>query len=138
MPCPEETLQWHQALLYTCTYQGCTERFNTTAKLTQHKRDGHHQHIANSARGDNRVTQAGPHRCERINPSTGKPCKSVFNRPYDLTRHENTIHNARKEKFKCQLCTEEKSFSRNDGLTRHMRVVHLEVDFPGKTKRGQT
>jgi uncharacterized Zn-finger protein len=82
-----------------------------------------------------RNSQAGPHKCERINPTTGKPCNTVFSRPYDLTRHEDTIHNARKQKVRCALCVEEKTFSRNDALTRHMRVVHPEVDFPGKHRR---
>ncbi|MCJ1483106.1 hypothetical protein MMC06_003272 [Schaereria dolodes] len=135
---------------YTCTYHGCALRFETPAKLQRHKREGHRQstphtaqqspssaisHNMSSASAANRNSQAGPHKCERINPSTGKPCNSIFSRPYDLTRHEDTIHNARKQKVRCQLCTEEKTFSRNDALTRHMRVVHPEVDFPGKTKR---
>lgn len=122
---------------YTCTYHGCTLRFETPAKLQKHKREAHRQttpggHL--SAR-DARNSQAGPHRCERINPTTGKPCNSIFSRPYDLTRHEDTIHNARKQKVRCHLCTEEKTFSRNDALTRHMRVVHPEVDWPGKQRR---
>ncbi len=71
-----------------------------------------------------RNTEAGPHRCDRINPSTGKPCNSIFARPYDLTRHEDTIHNARKQKVRCALCVEEKTFSRNDALTRHMVRIH--------------
>lgn len=137
---------------YSCTYHGCTMRFATAIKLQKHKREGHRQstpHTPQSATATgitspgggsdasvaNRNSQAGPHRCDRINPSTGKPCNSIFSRPYDLTRHEDTIHNARKQKVRCQLCTEEKTFSRNDALTRHMRVVHPEVDFPGKSKR---
>ncbi|PHH81112.1 hypothetical protein CDD80_2097 [Ophiocordyceps camponoti-rufipedis] len=81
-------------------------------------------------------TQAGPHRCDRINPSTGKSCNTVFSRPYDLTRHEDTIHNARKQKVRCDLCAEEKTFSRADALTRHYRVCHPDVDLPGvKHKR---
>ncbi len=124
---------------YTCTYHGCTLRFESPAKLQKHKREAHRQttpggHLLTrdvSARN----SQAGPHKCERINPSTGKPCNSVFSRPYDLTRHEDTIHNARKQKVRCHLCTEEKTFSRNDALTRHMRVVHPEVDWPGKQRR---
>ncbi|XTI86071.1 hypothetical protein V2W45_1192783, partial [Cenococcum geophilum] len=52
-----------------------------------------------------------------------------------LTRHEDTIHNARKQKVRCALCIEEKTFSRNDALTRHTRVVHSEADFPGKHRR---
>ncbi|KAF2399086.1 hypothetical protein EJ06DRAFT_479245 [Trichodelitschia bisporula] len=82
-----------------------------------------------------RNSQAGPHVCERINPTTGKPCNTIFSRPYDLTRHEDTIHNIKKQKVRCALCVEEKTFSRNDALTRHMRVVHPDVDFPGKHRR---
>ncbi|KAK8208923.1 hypothetical protein BKA81DRAFT_300525 [Phyllosticta paracitricarpa] len=82
-----------------------------------------------------RNSQSGPHKCERTNPTTGKPCNTIFSRPYDLTRHEDTIHNARKQKVRCALCVEEKTFSRNDALTRHMRVVHPDVDFPGKHRR---
>jgi hypothetical protein len=124
---------------YTCTYHGCSLRFETPAKLQKHKREAHRQttpggHLIGRDTAS-RNSQAGPHKCERINPSTGKPCHSVFSRPYDLTRHEDTIHNARKQKVRCHLCTEEKTFSRNDALTRHMRVVHPEVDWPGKQRR---
>lgn len=127
---------------YTCTYHGCTQRFETPQKLQKHKREGHRN--ANpasigasmtSAALLERNSQAGPHKCERINPTTGKPCNTIFSRPYDLTRHEDTIHNARKQKVRCALCVEEKTFSRNDALTRHMRVVHPEIDFPGKHRR---
>ncbi|KAL4879348.1 hypothetical protein BJY04DRAFT_94461 [Aspergillus karnatakaensis] len=124
---------------YTCTYHGCTQRFETPAKLQKHKREAHRQttpggHLVGRD-GASRNSQAGPHKCDRINPSTGKPCGSIFSRPYDLTRHEDTIHNARKQKVRCHLCTEEKTFSRNDALTRHMRVVHPDVDWPGKQRR---
>ncbi|KAG9864360.1 hypothetical protein KCU77_g2484, partial [Aureobasidium melanogenum] len=81
-----------------------------------------------------RNSQQGPHKCTRINPSTGKPCNSIFSRPYDLTRHEDTIHNRQKQKVRCQYCREEKTFSRADALTRHMRVVHPEIDFHVKEK----
>jgi hypothetical protein len=129
---------------YTCTYHGCTLRFETPALLQKHKREGHRQaHGLNGARRPdglgvpaNMMSQAGPHRCDRINPSTGKPCNTVFSRPYDLTRHEDTIHNARKQKVRCNLCTDEKTFSRADALTRHYRVCHPDVEFPGKRRRG--
>lgn len=126
---------------YTCTYHGCTQRFETPQKLQKHKREGHRNAATmsttsmTSAALLERNSQAGPHKCERINPTTGKPCNTIFSRPYDLTRHEDTIHNARKQKVRCALCVEEKTFSRNDALTRHMRVVHPEVDFPGKHRR---
>lgn len=130
---------------YTCTYHGCTLRFDTPQLLQKHKREGHRQ--ANALTPTKPVapspgipdtllgSQAGPHRCDRINPSTGKSCNTVFSRPYDLTRHEDTIHNARKRKVRCNLCTEEKSFSRADALTRHYRVCHPDVEFPGKHRR---
>ncbi|KAI1121191.1 hypothetical protein F5Y10DRAFT_105941 [Nemania abortiva] len=136
---------------YTCTYHGCTLRFETPALLQKHKREGHRQAGAfNHVRGSTGVTstpgiglpegaiansQAGPHKCDRINPSTGKPCNTVFSRPYDLTRHEDTIHNARKQKVRCGLCTEEKTFSRADALTRHYRVCHPDAELPGKHRR---
>jgi hypothetical protein len=121
---------------YSCTYHGCHLRFDSPARLQKHKREGHRQ--VSPSESPNlalRNSQAGPHRCDRINPSTGKPCNSIFSRPYDLTRHEDTIHNGRKMKVRCHLCTEEKTFSRNDALTRHMRVVHPDVDWVGKQKR---
>lgn len=133
---------------YTCTYHGCTRRFDTPALLQKHKREGHRQANALSSLrapvaaapdinmpGGLLNSQAGPHKCERINPSTGKPCNTIFSRPYDLTRHEDTIHNARKQKVRCELCTEEKTFSRADALTRHFRVCHPDVEFPGKHRR---
>ncbi|KAF1839253.1 hypothetical protein BDW02DRAFT_487190 [Decorospora gaudefroyi] len=124
---------------YSCTYHGCSQRFETPQKLQKHKREGHRNANLSTAMTSaailERNSQAGPHKCERINPTTGKPCNTVFSRPYDLTRHEDTIHNARKQKVRCALCVEEKTFSRNDALTRHMRVVHPEVDFPGKHRR---
>jgi hypothetical protein len=131
---------------YSCTYDGCTQRFTTPQKLQKHKRDAHraNPHVTpgvgsgmSTTQLMERNSQTGPHKCERINPTTGKPCNQIFSRPYDLTRHEDTIHNIRKQKVRCALCTEEKTFSRSDALTRHMRVVHPEVDFPGKhRKRG--
>ncbi|KAK1761143.1 hypothetical protein QBC47DRAFT_22618 [Echria macrotheca] len=131
---------------YTCTYHGCTLRFETPALLQKHKREGHRQAhgLGGTRRGDNASagmtssflnSQAGPHRCDRINPSTGKPCNAVFSRPYDLTRHEDTIHNARKQKVRCQFCTDEKTFSRADALTRHYRVCHPDVELQGKHRR---
>jgi len=130
---------------YTCTYHGCTLRFDTPAKLQRHKREGHRNSASVISGGDEggmisavqRNSQAGPHKCERINPSTGKPCNTIFSRPYDLTRHEDTIHNARKQKVHCPICTEEKTFSRNDALTRHMRVVHPQhADLSKSRRRG--
>ncbi|KUJ22955.1 uncharacterized protein LY89DRAFT_574248 [Mollisia scopiformis] len=128
---------------YSCTYHGCTLRFESPQKLQRHKREGHRNSAsisgsnADEAGMTSRNSQAGPHKCERINPSTNKPCNTIFSRPYDLTRHEDTIHNARKQKVHCPICTEEKSFSRNDALTRHLRVVHPEhADLSKSRRRG--
>jgi len=127
---------------YTCTYHGCTLRFDTPSKLQRHKREGHRSQASlgsdegGMTSGAQRNSQAGPHKCERINPSTGKPCNTEFSRPYDLTRHEDTIHNARKQKVHCPVCREEKTFSRNDALTRHLRVVHPDYPDQGKRRRG--
>lgn len=126
---------------YTCTYHGCSLRFESPQKLQKHKREGHrtgNTQLAASTpavSGTTLGTQAGPHRCTRTNPSTGRPCDTMFSRPYDLTRHEDTIHNVRKQKVKCELCKEGKTFSRSDALTRHMRIVHPQVEFPGKHRR---
>ena len=142
---------------YTCTEPNCHARFDSNPKLHKHRREAHRisptytstpttpssasastsynqQAAANNISRNN---QPGPHKCEKLNPSTGKPCNTIFSRSYDLTRHEETIHNSRKQKVRCHLCTEEKTFSRNDALTRHMRVVHPDVDFPGKTRRSK-
>ncbi|POS83957.1 hypothetical protein EPUL_005330, partial [Erysiphe pulchra] len=118
---------------FSCTYNGCSLRFETQTKLQRHKRESHRNPsaaaLAASALGGgvlvvHRNSQSGPHKCERLNPSTGKPCNTVFSRPYDLTRHEDTIHNTRKQRVICPVCEEDKCFSRNDALTRHMRVCH--------------
>ncbi|KAJ5362055.1 hypothetical protein N7541_002899 [Penicillium brevicompactum] len=124
---------------YTCTYHNCAYRFDSPSRLQRHKREAHRQttpggHLI-SRDTTLRNSQAGPHKCERINPSTGKACNSIFSRPYDLTRHEHTIHTAGKQKVRCHICNEDKTFSRNDALTRHMRVVHPEIDWPGKQRR---
>ena len=138
---------------YTCTYPDCHARFDAAAKLQKHRRDFHRAssqyastpttptsatHNAQAAANNvSRNNAPGPHKCEKVNPQTGKPCNTAFSRSYDLTRHEDTIHNNRKQKVRCHLCTEDKTFSRSDALTRHMRVVHPDVDFPGKSRRGR-
>ena len=151
---PSDTSAGHGT--YTCTTPDCHSRFDTSAKLQKHRKEAHRQQSPFAASTPNTPSSAsaphnpqaaqnnvsrnnapGPHKCEKTNPSTGKPCNTVFSRSYDLTRHEDTIHNNRKQKVRCHLCTEEKTFSRNDALTRHMRVVHPDVDFPGKTRRGR-
>lgn len=117
---------------YTCTYHGCVLRFETLALLQKHKREGHRK--AQGVDGTRRPSQSGPHRCDRINPNTGKPCNAVFSRPYDLTRHEDTIHNASKQDNRCERCTPVKTYTRADALTRHYRFCHPDADFQGKKR----
>jgi hypothetical protein len=113
---------------YTCTYHGCVERFDTQKDLQKHKRDAHRPpngHHSMTRSTNQLSSQAGPHRCNRINPSTRRPCNTEFSRPYDLTRHEDTMHNVSKRKYRCPYCTtDNKTFSRRDALTRHHRVAH--------------
>jgi hypothetical protein len=117
---------------YTCTYHNCAQRFDSPSRLQRHKREAHRQttpggHLI-SRDTSLRNSQAGPHKCERINPSTGKPCNSIFSRPYDLTRHEHTIHTAGKQKVRCHICNEDKTFSRNDALTRRkFTIIHSKM-----------
>ncbi|KAL9084682.1 MAG: hypothetical protein Q9159_005112 [Coniocarpon cinnabarinum] len=136
-PSPSDTLA--NGGRYTCPYSdqhgSCGARFETGSELNKHKREFHRQAgpASTDAKRATGMTQTGPHRCTRNNPSTGKPCNTVFSRPYDLTRHEDTIHGEGK-KLKCQHCPEEKLFSRNDALTRHLKVVHSQASPIGKQR----
>ncbi|EGV63952.1 regulatory particle non-ATPase [Yamadazyma tenuis] len=74
------------------------------------------------------------HHCNLINPNTGVPCNKQFSRPYDLIRHQETIHAAKKKIFRCVICEgrynggkgngKSKTFSRGDALSRHIKVKH--------------
>ncbi|KAK4031547.1 hypothetical protein C8A01DRAFT_21251 [Parachaetomium inaequale] len=137
---PQQPLNTRINGIYTCTYSGCTLRFDIQKQLQEHKKNNHWR--AHSLNNTTSVastllnTQDGPHRCDRINPSTNKPYNTVFSRPYDLTRHKDTIHNAGKQKIRCDLYTDEKSYSRADALSRHYRMSHPE-DFLRKQHRGR-
>ena len=112
---PEDLSRHHQNFHFSCPK--CSQQFPSPFRLNVHQLNCHVL------------------RCDRINPSTGKPCNTEFSESYDLMRHEDTIHNSKSLRVRCKICTE-RTFSRNEALTRHMRVVHPEVDFPGK-KRGR-
>ena len=120
---------------YTCICHGCAQRFKTPANLRKHKRDSHSQSTPKSATTSDMHTQAEPQKCERVNPLTGNPCNIIFSRGYDLTRQEDSIHNPTRQKIACHLCVESKTFSRNDALNRHMRVVHPGSNFPGNLSK---
>ncbi|KAA8903961.1 hypothetical protein TRICI_005626 [Trichomonascus ciferrii] len=67
---------------------------------------------------------SGPHRCA-MPTAEGGTCGKVFSRPYDLIRHQDTIHSPVRKTFKCDLCGDaSKTFSRMDALSRHIRVKH--------------
>ncbi|KAI1322048.1 hypothetical protein F5Y16DRAFT_387611 [Xylariaceae sp. FL0255] len=121
---------------YSCTYHGCTLRFETRALLQEHKRKIHQLAKArNSHHGPPTfISQVGPHRCDIINPKTRKPCNTVFSRPYELTRHEDTIHNTRKHKIQCVFCAG-RTFSRADALRRHYLKCHSDKEFPNSAAR---
>ncbi|KAI1316001.1 hypothetical protein F5Y16DRAFT_406919 [Xylariaceae sp. FL0255] len=126
---------------YSCTYRRCTLRFKTRSLLQEHKREIHQLAKARNNLHDPTtfVSQAGPHRCNMTNPTTRKPCNTAFSRPYDLTRHEDTIHNTRKQKNQCVLCAD-KTFSRADALRRHYLKYHSDAEFnsaAGRRKDGQ-
>lgn len=64
------------------------------------------------------------HRCEHSD-SSGAPCNKMFSRPYDLIRHQDTIHAAVRKTYRCEHCGDDsKTFSRMDALSRHIRVKH--------------
>lgn len=70
------------------------------------------------------------HQCQLINPVTKKPCLKIFSRPYDLIRHQETLHAPSKKIFRCMVCNQlsggkaKKSFSRCDALSRHIKIKH--------------
>ncbi|RLV94361.1 Transcriptional regulator RPN4 [Spathaspora sp. JA1] len=84
------------------------------------------------------ISASNPHhQCDLINPSTGVPCNKQFSRPYDLIRHQETIHASKKKIFRCVICEgrfnggpgngKQKTFSRVDALSRHVKVKHALV-----------
>ncbi|KAM5438222.1 regulatory particle non-ATPase [Microsporum canis] len=123
----------------SCSYHGRGRGFGERPCPQEDRRQT--DHAANKTKSQSirglsaRNSQAGPHRCGIPNPSTGRPCNTIFSRPYDLTRHENTIHNTNKRKIHCHRCGGTKTFSRNDALIRHMRTAHPETNYPPAEKR---
>ncbi|SCU96420.1 LAFA_0G06238g1_1 [Lachancea sp. 'fantastica'] len=71
------------------------------------------------------------HTCDAMNPVTNEICGKKFSRPYDLIRHQKTIHASKKKVFRCVICIQQqgaegydKTFSRGDALSRHIKVKH--------------
>lgn len=65
---------------------------------------------------DHRVKEGkdSEHVCMISNPKTGLPCHKVFSRPYDLIRHQNTIHATKRSFYRCLFC--EDDLRRKKGL----------------------
>lgn len=95
----------------------------------------HHHEAPEDAESTDEVI----HHCDQINPANGQPCNKRFTRPYDLIRHQETIHASVKKIFRCVICEgrfnggtgngKSKTFSRGDALSRHIKVKH---GFGGK------
>lgn len=66
-----------------------------------------------------------PHPC-KLRDGWGRLCKRRFVRPYDLLRHQETVHGTGDAKtYQCALCgNSTKRFSRSDSLSRHIRRMH--------------
>lgn len=109
------------------TCPDCGKRIPKTQNLQMHRR------THNSTPPRKKIplsAQTGPHRCGFNNPVTGKPCNKIFSRPYDLIRHQETIHASNRKTFKCDLCGDDtKTFSRQDALARHIRVCIFFTSF---------
>ncbi|KAK9450682.1 uncharacterized protein V1518DRAFT_370782 [Limtongia smithiae] len=101
----------------------CSVVFPSLQQLRAHRRIHHSQTPPRKKLPLSAHT--GPHRCTYVSPKTGKPCNKIFSRPYDLIRHQETIHSAERRTYKCDLCDDDtKTFSRPDALARHIRVKH--------------
>ncbi|KAH3663707.1 hypothetical protein OGAPHI_005108 [Ogataea philodendri] len=61
------------------------------------------------------------HVCYIANPKTGKPCNKKFSRPYDLVRHQNTIHAPKRSFYRCMLC--EDDLRRRNNLEPNNEIV---------------
>jgi rubredoxin len=101
----------------------CGKRFDKSQPLQVHRRNSHGKGSGPPSLNQGKFSNTS-HRCDWIDPSTGKMCNTVFSRPYDLIRHYETKHSAKRQEFICPHCEDKKSFSRSDALRRHLRVKH--------------
>lgn len=69
-----------------------------------------------------------PHIC-KMKDNWGHLCKRTFTRPYDLQRHQETVHGSATKSYSCEECgCKSKNFSRQDSLARHIRRMHRPVN----------
>ena len=145
LPCPKDVLlSGSPADLRPYACIPCDRHFARPKDLSRHHQNFHFscpkcsQHFPSPFQLNRHQLNHRVHRCDEINPYTGKLCNVEFSRPYDLTRHKYVVHSPRKKSVRCKHCMEEKVFSGNNGLARHMRVVHPEVDTPQIEMSGQS
>ncbi len=139
---------------YRCKFNECPDTdFSSTACLLRHEREAHRMHGGNAF-------LCKFEGCERANEPYGFP--RVWNRhdymkrvhgysghglPVygdssspsqatvpDLERKEDRAYKEPRQRTSCHLCTEGKTFSREDALSRHMRVVH--PDYLRQAEKG--
>ena len=108
---------------------------NSTEVTTPDEDDGCYRLFEFNPQTAAEITANNPeHECDLINPATNVPCNKKFSRPYDLIRHQETIHASKKKIFRCVICEGRldggagngrlKTFSRGDALSRHIKVKH--------------
>lgn len=103
-------------------------RKTRATKLMAHDEDPEYENAPPSRRkGRKSAPQTvghSAHVCDKLYPD-GTQCHRSFTRPYDLARHQETLHASVRKTFTCQVCgSDSKTFSRLDALSRHMRLKH--------------
>lgn len=103
-------------------------RKTRATKLMTHDDDPEYENAPPSRRrGRKSAPQTAGHSahvCDKVYPD-GTQCHRSFTRPYDLARHQETLHASVRKTFTCQVCgSDSKTFSRLDALSRHMRLKH--------------
>ncbi|ODV83936.1 hypothetical protein CANARDRAFT_177369 [[Candida] arabinofermentans NRRL YB-2248] len=66
------------------------------------------------------------HVCLIENPKSGQPCNKRFSRPYDLVRHQNTIHASKRSYYRCMFC--EDDLRRRNNLEPTNEII-LSLDY---------
>ncbi|KAI5295517.1 hypothetical protein KEM52_001153 [Ascosphaera acerosa] len=108
----------------TCPVGLCPLRFVTLADMKEHRA----LHLSHARQDDPSSQEHLPVRywCTRFNKKTGRYCCASFRRPYDLSRHEFSIH-SRYCRQECPDCHMQQDFSRADAVFRHQRSFHPET-----------
>ncbi len=102
---------------FSCPYSDCELRFSTQSEFRAHKRGSHLGPVR--ALGTN---QSEGFVCPNRAKKGGGDCLLAFPRPWDLERHQLTVH-VKERSFACTECSRT-PFTRVDGLRRHYKGVH--------------